>query len=83
MSQKIVITKLKFFSIFFANPLGISPVSQYFARLPSESLYFYEIEVTYAIFDILKEADWMLFQPAADNFYYVPTILFYIPWKYK
>ena len=27
-----------------------------------------EIGVTYAILDILKETDWMLFQPSADNF---------------
>ena len=76
------LSKIKFVTDYIQN-VRISTVSQYFARLPSESLYFYEIEVTYAIFDILKEADWMLFQPAADNFYYVPTILFYIPWKYK
>ena len=38
---------------------------------------------SYAIFDILKEADWMLFQPSADNFCNVPTILLHTPWKYK
>ena len=54
-----------------------------FARLQSESLYFNKIRVTYAIFDILKEADWMLFQASADKFCYVPTILLYILWKYK
>ena len=51
--------------------------------MQSESLYFYKICVTYAIFDILKEADWMLFQASADKFCYVPTILLYISWKYK
>ena len=44
---------------------------------------FFKIGVTYAIFYILKEADWMLFQTSPDNFCYVPTILLYIPWKYK
>ena len=38
---------------------------------------FNEIRVTYAIFDILKEADWMLFQASADKFCYVSTILLY------
>ena len=38
---------------------------------------------SYASFYILREADWMLFQASADSFYYVPTILFYISWKYK
>ena len=44
---------------------------------------FYKIWVTYAIFDILKEADWMLFQASANNFCYVPTILLYRLWKCK
>ena len=44
---------------------------------------FDEIGVTYVIIDILKEADWILFQAFADNFCYVPTILLYISWKYK
>ena len=39
--------------------------------------FFYEIGVTYAIID------WMLFQPSANNFCYVPTIPLYISWKYK
>ena len=46
-------------------------------------LYFYEIGVTYPIFDLLKEANWMLFQASAYNFCYVSTILLYISWKYK
>ena len=44
--------------------------------------YFYELGVNYAIFDVLKDADWMLFQASADNFCYVLTILLYISWKY-
>ena len=47
------------------------------------SLYFNEIGVTYAIFDILKEADWMLFQTSADKFSYVTNILLYMLWEYK
>ena len=43
---------------------------------------FLRIGATYAVFDILKEADWMLFQVSADNFCYVP-ILLYILWKYR
>ena len=44
----------------------------------------WELElVTYTIFDILNEADWILFQASADNFCYVPTIFFQILWKYK
>ena len=46
-------------------------------------LYFYKIGVTYPIFDILKEANWMLFQASADNFCYVSTILLYVSWKYR
>ena len=38
---------------------------------------------SYEIFYILKEADWMLFQASANNFCYVLTIFWYIPWKYK
>ena len=38
---------------------------------------------SYASFYILREADWMLFQASAGSFYYVPTILLYISWKYK
>ena len=44
---------------------------------------FYKIWVTYTIFDILKEADWMLFQASANNFCYVLTILLYRLWKCK
>ena len=58
-------------------------MSQYFSRLLSESLYFNEIGVTYAIFDIWKEADWMLFQASADKLCYMPIIILYILWKYK
>ena len=58
--------------------IHLSPFSQYFARLQSESVYFNEIGVTYANFDILKEADLMLFQAFADKFWYVPTIICYI-----
>ena len=45
--------------------------------------YFNEIRFTYAIFDIFKEADWMVFEASANKFCYVPTILLYIWWKYK
>ena len=34
-------------------------------------------------FDILKEADWMLFQASAGKFCYMSTILLYILWKHK
>ena len=57
--------------------------SYFLARLQSESLYFNEVGVTYTIFDILKEADWMLSQASPDKFCYMPTIIWYILWKYK
>ena len=41
------------------------------------------MRLTYAIFDILKEADWLLFQASADKFCPVRTILLNILWKYK
>ena len=44
---------------------------------------FYEIGVTYSIFDILREVDWMLLQTSADNFGYGLIIFLYISWKYK
>ena len=43
---------------------------------------FYEIAATYAIYDILKEADWILSQASANIFCYVPTIFLYSSWKY-
>ena len=39
--------------------------------------------VTYAIFDILNEADWILFQASAENLCYMTTILLHILWKCK
>ena len=51
--------------------------------LNNSACYFQEIEVSYVIFDILKEADRMLFEASADNFCYVPTFLLYISWKYN
>ena len=36
--------------------------------LNNSACYFQEIEVSYVIFDILKEADRMLFEASADNF---------------
>ena len=39
--------------------------------------------VTYAIFDILKEANWMLFQAIQAIQECYSTIVFYILWKYK
>ena len=39
--------------------------------------------VTFATFDILKEADWMLFQASVDKFCYVPTIFLYVLLKNK
>ena len=44
---------------------------------------FLEIGVSYIIFDILKEANWILFQASLDKFCYVLTILLYISWKYS
>ena len=61
----------------------LSPASQWIARLQSESLCFNKIGVTYTIFYILKEADWMLLQASADLFCYMLTILLQISWKYK
>ena len=40
--------------------------------------FFNEMGVTYVIFHILKDVDWMLFQASADNLCYVPTILLYV-----
>ena len=48
--------KIKFVTYYTQN-IRLSPVSQQFPRLQSESLYFNKIRVTYAIFAILKEAD--------------------------
>ena len=52
-----------------------------FSSFPT--IYLPAIWKFYAIFDILKEADWMLFQASADNSCYETTILLYISWKYK
>ena len=45
--------------------------------------YFQEIGVSYLIFDILKETDWMLSQASAYNFCYLPAILLYTSQKYN